>query len=168
MKTAILTDSAANLTKEFLDDNSCVYIIPLMINVDGVSYRDQVEISAEEVYEQLDDKHITTSLPLHEDLLEVIAKIKQDGYDQLLIITISSALSGTYNSFRLILEDETQLPYTIYDSKTLAGGQGLLVEQAAELVKTGKTIPEIVTELDKQRFESSIAMYTVNTLKYLR
>ncbi len=167
MKTAIITDSAANLTEEFLQENPFVFVVPLVIVMDGVSFRDQVEVKAEEVYASLEEKTITTSLPDTNDLLNTIEMIKKEGYDQALLITISSALSGTYNAFRLALED-VLFPVTMYDSKTLAGGEGLLVEEASELVKKEVEIPEIIQALDKQRYENSLAMYTVHTLKYLR
>ena len=49
-------------------------------------------------------KTITTSLPEMSDLKDVINKIKKDGYTDLLVINISSGLSGTYNAFRVELE----------------------------------------------------------------
>lgn len=168
MKIAILTDSGSNLSKAFIDQHKNLFVIPLMIIMDGKSYRDQIEISAEEIYSQIDEKTITTSLPEMSDLKDVINKIKKDGYTDLLVINISSGLSGTYNAFRVELESVEGINVKQYDTKTLGGAQGYLVEEALELVNKGQTVNDVIKALDKQRYENSVAYYTINTLKYLR
>ncbi|MBU1144120.1 MAG: DegV family protein [Firmicutes bacterium] len=168
MKTAIITDSGANLSQEFIKKHANLYVIPLMILVDGKSFRDQVEISAEEVYAQLDEKVITTSLPNMEDLTKVLEQAKKEGYSDALVINISSGLSGTFNAFRVALEDVKGLKITHYDTKTLGGGQGYIVEQALELVNKGVAPKDILEKLNEQRYKESLAIYTINTLKYLK
>ncbi len=168
MKIAILTDSGCNLSAEFIKKNKNLFVIPLMIVIDDKSYRDQIEISAEEIYSQIDEKTITTSLPELSDLKKNIDQIKKEGYTDLLVINISSGLSGTYNAFRIELESVEGINVVQYDTKTLGAAQGYLVEEALELVNKGKTVKDIVEALDKQRFGNSAAFYTINTLKYLR
>lgn len=102
------------------------------------------------------------------DLKDVIDKIKKDGYTDLLVINISSGLSGTYNAFRVELESVKGINVKQYDTKTLGGAQGYLVEEALELVNKGQTVNDVIKALDKQRYENSVAYYTINTLKYLR
>ncbi len=143
-------------------------VIPLMIVVDGKEFRDQLEISASEVYEKLDTHKISTSLPSPEDILSAVKDIKSKKYTHLLIINISSGLSGTFNSFRLALEDEKDLKVIQYDTKTLGGGQGMIVEYALELIKKNTDFESIVPLLDEMRYKDSLAFYTINTLKYLR
>ena len=168
MKLAILTDSGANLSKEFIEKHENLFVVPLLMIVDGESYRDQIEISAQEIYEQLDEKEITSSLPSLADLRKTIKQIKNEGYTDLLVINISSGLSGTFNAFRIELESVEWLNITQYDSKTLAAGEAHLVEQALELAAKGTKVEEIIKALDKQRYEDSLAIYTINTLKYLK
>jgi len=168
MKTAVITDSAANLLPDLLKKFKNLFVIPLMILVDGKSYRDQVEITAEKVYEQLDDHTITTSLPSIDDLNLLLDKLKKENYTDVLVINISSGLSGTFNAFRLAFQNVEGLTITHYDSKTLGGGLGYIVEYAMELVNLKKPMIEIVPLLDQLRFEDSLAIYTINTLKYLK
>lgn len=139
-----------------------------MITVDGNSYRDQVEITGEEIYDEIDNKEFKTSLPATEDLHKTLDEIRYAGYNEIVVINISSNLSGTYNSFRLEFEEIKDLKITQYDSKTLAAAQGYLVEEALELIKDGVEASEIMKRLDVQRFENSIGIYTINTLKYLQ
>jgi len=168
MKIAIITDSASNLLPETLEKYSNLYVVPLMIVVDDKSYRDQIEISADEVYQLLDDHHVSTSLPSMDDLNELLEKLKKEGYTDALVINLSSGLSGTFNAFRLAFEHVKGINITHIDSKTLGGGLSILVEEACEMVKANKPIPKIVERLKTLRYEDSVALYTINTLKYLR
>lgn len=168
MKIAILTDSASNLSTDIIKKNSNLFVIPLQIMVDDKGYRDQKEITAQEVYEKLDSHQISTSLPITSDLVDTLEEIKSKGFTDVICINISSGLSGTFNAFRLGFSHVTGLNIIHYDSKTLGGGLGLLVEYALELVKKKTPVIEFVPLLDKLRFEDSIAFYTINTLKYLR
>lgn len=168
MKIAVITDSSANLSLDYLNQHENTFMIPLMINIDGVQYRDQVEIDANQVYQKLDETKITTSLPELSDLHTLIQTLSEKQYTDIIAINISSGLSGTFNAFRLVFQEETQLKITHYDSKTLAGALGYLVEYANELIEQGKTPEEIVPLLDICRYQNSLAFYTINTLKYLR
>lgn len=168
MKVAVLTDSAANLSHKFIEDHKNLYVVPLVITVDGKEFRDQVDIQASEVYEQLDDHTIKTSLPLLADLTETLNQIKKDGYTHLLVINISSGLSGTFNSFRLALENEKDLTWVQYDTLTLGGGEGFIVEYALELIEKQTKFNDFVPLLKILRDKDSLAIYTINTLKYLR
>ncbi len=168
MKIAILTDSASNLGPEFVNKHDNLFQVPLIINIDGKSYKDQVEVTAEQVYNDLDEHEVTTSLPNSKDLVTTLEKIKSEGFTHVFCINISSGLSGTFNAFRLEFTQFEGLSITHYDSKTLGMGLGFLVEYALELVKENKSIKDIIKLLDHMRYEDSIAFYTINTLKYLR
>ncbi len=168
MKIAVLTDSGSNLPKEFIDKHKNLFVIPLMIIVNGEEYRDQSEISALEVYQKLDSSSVSTSLPLTSDLVETLDEIKKEGYTDVFVINISSGLSGTYNSFRLTLEKEKDLNIIHFDSKTLGAQQGFIVEYALDLIEQKTPIDSILPLLKDFRFNDSIAIYTINTLKYLR
>ncbi|MBU0997776.1 MAG: DegV family protein [Firmicutes bacterium] len=168
MKIAVLTDSASNISKEFIAKHPNLFSVPLVINIDDDSFRDQVEISAQEVYEKLDTHTILTSLPIASDIEDVLKNIKKKGFTHLIVINISSGLSGTFNSFRLALQNVKDLTVIHYDSKTLGGGLGFLVEYALELIEKGTDFETFVPLLDQMRFNDSFAFYTINTLKYLK
>lgn len=168
MKIAVLTDSGSNLSAEFIKKQDNLFVVPLMIVIDGKEFRDQVEISASEVYDKLDTNKVSTSLPSPQDLKETLEEIKKKAFTHLLVINISSGLSGTFNSFRLALDEEKDLEVIQYDTLTLGGGEGFIVQYALELVKAKKPFNEIVPLLDELRFKDSLAFYTINTLKYLK
>ena len=168
MKVAVITDSGANLQKAYLAAHKNLYVVPLNIVINGKNFKDQVEVSAKEVYEKLDTHQISTSLPDVKDLEDIIADVKKQGYETILVINISSGLSGTFNAFRLVLNQVEGIEVVQYDTKTLGAGQGYIVEYAMELLEQNLPVSEIVPKLDQMRFNDSIAMYTINTLKYLK
>ncbi len=168
MKIAVITDSAANLLPDFVNQHKNLYVMPLMINIDGTGYKDQVEISAAQVYEKLDTCTVTSSLPSIGDLIELIERLKLEGYTDILAINLSSGLSGTFNAFRLAFQGIQDIHIVHYDSKTLGAGLGYIIEYALELIAAKTPLSSIVALLDHLRFEDSLAFYTINTLKYLR
>lgn len=168
MKIAVLTDSASNINQEYFDKHQNLFVIPLMISIDDKLFRDQVEISASRVYEQLDHHDVKTSLPKLSDLEATLKVIKEEGYTHLVVVNISSGLSGTFNAFRLALNEVTDLEILHYDTKTLAYGEGFVVEYALELIEKGIPFNQFKALLDELRYKDSIAMYTLNTLKYLK
>ncbi|MFP4077890.1 MAG: DegV family protein [Bacillota bacterium] len=168
MKTAIITDSAANLDEQFLEAHENLYMLPLLIMIDGESFRDQVEISSESVYDKLDSHQVSTSLPSTEDLYNLLDQLKAEGYTDVLALNLSSGLSGTFNAFNLVFKDYEGLTITHYDSKTLGGGLAYLVEHAVGRIGEGIKPEDVIKELDTIRFKESIALFTIDTLKYLR
>ena len=168
MKLAIITDSGANLEAPFITSKKNLRVIPLIIVVSGKSYRDQIEITSKEVYEKLDTDKITTSLPELGDVKQLLDQLKSEGYTDVLSISISSGLSGTFNALKLLFDDYEGLDITSYDSRTLAGAEGQIVERACALSEQGLTPAQIVPLLEKLRNTESAAYYTINTLKYLK
>ncbi|QWB99414.1 DegV family protein [Mycoplasmatota bacterium] len=168
MKIAVITDSAANLSESYIKEHKNLFVVPLMIVVDGEEFRDQLEISASDVYKKLDHHQVKTSLPSLEDFHQVLDTVRKEGYTHILVINISSGLSGTYNSFRLALDEVNDLEVLHYDTKTLGGGEGFIVEYALELIEKGTDFSEMIPLLEALRYQDSMAFYTINTLKYLR
>ncbi len=168
MKLAIISDSGSNLESTYVTKQTNLRIIPLMIVINGESFRDQIEITPEQVYAKLDAERITTSLPSLNDVMTMLDELKTQGYTDVLSISISSGLSGTFNALKLFFEQYQGLKITTYDSKTLAGAQGQLVTKACYLAEQGVGVNEIINSLDQMRYQDSLALYTINTLKYLK
>lgn len=168
MKVAVITDSGSNLTKKYIEANKNLDMLSLLLSIDGKFYRDQVEIDTKTVYKKLMETNVQTSLPNMEDFTNSVNKFKAEGYTDILVISISSNLSGTFNAFRLAINDIKDINFHLYDTKTLSMAQGYLVEEAIELIKKNTPIEDIIKKLDELRFKNSIAMYTVETLKWLK
>jgi len=168
MKIGIITDSASNLDLAFIEKHDNLIMTPLMISYDGEFHRDIIEVDYETVYSKLKTTKVTTSLPSLGDFQEAIEKFEKAGYTDILVISISSNLSGTFNAFELAGKDHKGANLHYYDTKTLSAAQGNLVKVALKSIEEEKSIPRIVADLNQVRYEDSIALFTVETLKYLR
>ncbi len=168
MKIAVITDSACNLDLTFINSQPNLEVAPLMISFDGEFYRDLIEVDYDTVYSKLDETKVTTSLPNLEDFDNAINKFKKVGYTDILVLTISSGLSGTFNGFNLAAKEHEDINIHMYDTKTLSMAQGYMVKKALDSIEEGKSVARIIADLNQLRYEDSIAFFTVETLHYLR
>lgn len=165
-KIAIITDSSCDLTREELESNN-IFCLPFRIIYSYGEFEDGVTIQPDEVYANLEKEIPTTSLPDTKKIEELISKLEANGYTHIISINISSNLSGTLNSIRLVLEDHPNLTSFVYDTKTLTVAQGHIAIKAAEMIKSGKSFNEIIEALPKLR-KSFDVYFTLSALEYLR
>ena len=164
-KIAIITDSACDLTLETINKND-IKLFPLRIIYSYGEFEDKINITSEEVYNSLDTEIPTTSLPSPKTCERILNEIEAEGYTHVIAISVSKALSGTFNAFRLALENHPNLESTIFDSKIIGYCQGVIVLEASKLVQAGKSYENILEMLPKIR-ENVTGYYTLNTLEYL-
>lgn len=165
-KIAIITDSSSDLTNEVLSKYN-IKSAPFRIIYTNNEYEDRVSITPDEVYNNLPNEIPTTSLPSISRIEQMLNEIETEGYTHVIAINISSGLSGTANSIRIILEEHPKLTSYVFDTKTLSSGQGAIVIEAAKLIEAGKSFDEIVSILPKLREKIHI-YFTLNTLEYLK
>jgi DegV family protein with EDD domain len=91
--------------------------------------------------------------------------MKQAGYDQLLVITISKALSGTYQN-AVLAAKMIDIDVVVYDSFSLTYIEALMAITAKKMADNKKPMAEILKELDRIK-EHNHVYITVDTLKYL-
>lgn len=165
-KIALITDSACDLDLNTLKENN-INLLPLRIIYSNGDYRDRIDITPQEVYDNLENEVPKTSLPSAQETEEILTKLETEGYTHVICISISSGLSGSFNAIRLALEDHPKLTSFVYDSKILAYPQGEIVLEVAKLIKEGKSFEEIVQEIPEIR-KRVIGYFTINTLEYLK
>jgi len=124
----IFVDSGSSI-KEYEKKKYGVEVLPLKINLDGKEYTDGVDLSFDVFYHALIDKKLfpKTSLPSLAEAEERIKGCISEGYD-VLILTISSGISGTHSAFKMLFKDEPRVK--VIDTKTAVGGIRILVEEA--------------------------------------
>ena len=103
-------------------------IIPLKILLGDKEYRDGIDLSMDFFYSQLIDEGLfpKTSLPSLDETEKKIMKYVEQG-DDVIILPISSGISGTYNTFRIMFEDQPNV--RVIDTKVAVGGVRILVEE---------------------------------------
>jgi len=164
-KIAVLVDSAGDLPLDLMNKKN-IKLMPLRISYSSGEYRDVLEISADEIYENLKKEVPKTSLPSAQDIQDILSDLEKEGYTHIIAITISSGLSGTFNSVRLLLDDHPIFKSYVFDTKILAMPEGLVALEVANLVEKGLSFNEIVKEIPKIR-ERITGYFTINTLEYL-
>ena len=157
-KIALLTDSCADLSPQLAAENH-IYVLPLRILCEDGEYLDGVNICGKDIYQRLHRGELPqTSLPSTESLAELLKKIREDGYDGVIAVMLSSGLSGTYNLVRLA-EEYADMPLCAFDSKSGSLGQGLTLLQLAQDIRDGMGW----TELTEKRVPQLIAGSYSNT-----
>ncbi|MEX1378074.1 MAG: DegV family protein [Eubacteriales bacterium] len=165
-KIAIVTDTTCDLSDEVLKMNN-IYMVPMQIVYETRTYRDRMEITADKVYEMLDKEIPKSSLPLPDDVKKILDEIVDAGYTDILYISISAGLSGTYNLIRLLAQEYTKLNIEVVDSTNLSMGLGFLVLEAAKVINKTSDMKAAIQRITTVRKTMS-TMFVLNTLEYLR
>ncbi len=144
-----------------------IHIVPLTVTLDGVSYREGLDIQPEAFYnlQEASDNMPTTSQPSAGELAEVYRELAKND-PEIISIHLSSGLSGTYNAARLAAGLVPEANVTVVDTKTLSAAAGWQVEMAAKAAKAGWTIDRIKSLL-LDISTASESVYTLKELKYL-
>ena len=155
-KFVIIPDSASDLTIDLMRKYNIPEMIPLILTVNDKVYPsatgDWTGITSKEFYNIIKNKnaHVTSGAPSPEQCMEIYEKYLKQGLD-VLIITISSALSSTY-SYALKAKEELSNKYPerkiyILDSKRYSTAELLLIINASRLQSKGYSIEETYEEL---------------------
>lgn len=167
-KIALLTDSCADLPAALKQENH-IYTVPLRIRCQDGEYADGVDIGPKDIYARLRAGELPqTSLPLGDDIGQVLTKIKKAGYDGVIAIMLSSGLSGTYNLVRLMAEECVGMKVKVFDSLRGSLGQSMALMQLAEDIRNGMGWEELVERRTPQLISGSTPFFSVDTLEYLR
>ena len=164
----IVTDSGTDvsLTPEQAAELN-IHIVPLVVTLDGKSYREGVDIKPEDFYPILIESGnlpITSQPSAGEfaDLYRLLAAKDPD----ILSIHMTSGLSGTYNSALAGAEMVPEANVTHIDTKTLSAAAGWVVKAAARAAKAGWAKDKVL-DLAQRIGDACDSIYTLDELKYL-
>lgn len=164
---AIMTDSNCGIMPAE-ESNYGIHVLPMPIIIDGKTYFEGIDITAEEFYrKQTSGSVITTSQPSPGDVTDMwdhLLKI----YDEIVFIPMSSGLSNTCQTALLLADDD---PYKgrvfVVDNHRISVTQALAVLDAKTLADQGKSACEIKDILEKEAMDATIYI-AVDTLEYLK
>lgn len=148
MKIAVLTDSSAYLTKE-QQEKYQIDVLPIPIIWDGKTYRDLIDIGYEEFYQKLAQATNlpTTSQPAIGDLKKKIDEYVDQGYTDVIIVSISSGLSSYYSTVMSVAREENRIKIHPFDSKITCAGEADFAMLAGRLVEAGADVDLIMHDL---------------------
>ena len=145
MSVKICADSVCDLSEE-LKQRYDISVVPLYVNRGGEALKDGVEVTQKDVFEfyRSTGKLCSTAAVNIDDFTKFYTE-QLKGYDELVIITISSDFSSTYQNAVIAAEDFPNV--RVVDSRNLSTGEGLVAVAAAKLAAQGLSADKIVEKL---------------------
>jgi DegV family protein with EDD domain len=169
MAIKIITDTGCDLPKEMLETLN-IDVMPLMVYLGEEEYRDGLDISHEEFYKRMRSGAKTRTSQVPTPILEESFLKYKDSGDDVLYISFSSNLSGTYQTAEMvkndILDKFPEYSLHIVDSKCASIGFGLVVYYAAQYAKMGLSIEDLIKKV-QEHCDHMEHIFTVDDLEYL-
>jgi DegV family protein with EDD domain len=167
MAVKVVTDSLSDITSGIAQGLG-ITVVPLTVSFGRESFLDRITMTTDEFYYRLthDAAWPTTTQPPPGDFVDVYNKLAKET-DEILVITLSTKLSGTYQS-ALSAKDtfEGKCRIEVIDSETVVMGLGLIVIAAAKAGQAGANLDELA-DLVRRAMARSHAVMLFDTLKYL-
>ncbi|MBS4178266.1 DegV family protein [Lederbergia citrea] len=167
MKTAVVTDSTSYIPKH-IRENLDIYMIPLNVIINGEPYKEEIDISAPDFYEEVRNgsELPTTSQPPIGEFEELYSQLAKE-YDAIISIHLSSGISGTYQGAVAAAEMAENVKIYTYDSEISCMPQGFYVLEAAWMAQQGNGPEEILPRLDELKAAMK-AYFMVDDLSHLQ
>ena len=165
MSVAVMTDTNSGMTVE-TGKKVGAAVIPMPVILDGTIYYEGINLTREDFFRSLEQgKQISTSQPAPGDVLEMWNRLLEE-YDEVVYIPMSSGLSGSCQTARMLAEDY-QGRVQVVDNHRISIPQKNSVMDALYLAEKGCSAREIKRELERTAFDCMIYI-GVDTLKYLK
>lgn len=164
-KVAIVVDSTAYLPPAIIEQYQ-MSVVPLLVNWDDQSLRDNVDITPDQFYQRLKTSKTmpTTSQPSPGDFKTAFEKAAQTA-EAIVCLTISEPLSGTYAS-AMAAKQMVDIPVEVVDSRSAAMGLGMMAIAAARAAEQGASHVEIA-DLVRSIIPKMRLLFVVDTLEFL-
>jgi DegV family protein with EDD domain len=162
----IVTDSTAYLSEATKREHD-IRAVPLYVHFGEEAFREGIDLSDEEFYARLKAAPAlpTTSQPSAGEFHQVFEELVGAGHE-IVTLTISSKLSGTWNSAMAAKEMLPDAGISVVDTESTAVGLHLMVNAAVEAAAAGATRQEIVDKIEEIK-KTSRLWFVVDTLEYL-
>jgi len=166
MSVKIIVDSASDIKVSFAEQQN-IGFAPLRTILAGTEYRDGIDIVPDEFFEKLEaNKEVARTSQVNVSEFAAMFEEAVSAGDDVIVITISSGLSGTCQSALVAAQDYPGRVYVI-DSLSATAGEQVLIEQAIRRRGEGWTAAEIFAELDEMRKKARLFV-RLETLEYLK
>ncbi|WP_131793595.1 DegV family protein [Legionella brunensis] len=143
---ALVSDSSADLSQQLIDKHQ-IHLIPINIQMGQHQLLDKYCFEENDFYANLNSflhEYPKTSYPSLSVLEEKFGQLSKT-YENVLVISVSKAMSGMYEAFIQAAKNYSNI--TVIDSKTNSGAHGLLLNYAGELIEAGQSIKQIIKQI---------------------
>lgn len=165
-KIALVTDSIADLPTTYVEENQ-IHVFNISVVINEVTHFDKLTIKNERFYSMMDT--LTTypkSAAPNPKSVENLYSFLSTYYDEIIVLTVSSKMSATYNTFVQAKATFPNQRIYVIDSIQNSAAEGLLVYEANEQIKLGKSALDIVSYIESLKRKTKI-LVSVKTLKYM-
>lgn len=161
-----ITDSTSDIDLKYAKELN-VEVVPLKVIIDGKEYKDRIDLQPEEFYDLLVNSQTlpSTSQPSPQDFVDLYETAKNNN-DSVIVITLSSVISGTYQSANLAKDLVDYDDIYVIDSLGTTQMQRLLVLKAVALRNEGMNAQDLYTFLEAYKHRIRLFAF-VDTLEYL-
>ena len=162
----IITDSTCDIPQEKIDQYH-IQVLPHVVVWGNEQFRDRIDMQPEQFYERLvsDPVYPSTAHLTIPEFTSAYQHAVDYGADEIIVITVSSAMSGTYET-ALQAAPSTAVPVHVIDSKGPTMTLGWQVLAAARMRELGRTAQEIVSGVERVR-NSMVQFVAMDSLEYL-
>ncbi len=167
-RIALVTDSIADLPSRYVDEKQ-IHMIPINLMIEDSNYYDKLTISSANFYRFMDElSTYPKSAQPNQKQVENFYSFLASYYDEILVLSVSKKMSGTYNVFRQAADSlkggKTKI--AVVDTRQNSGAEGLLVMKAQEWIEEGRSLQEVKEGIEALREKTRI-LVSVKTLKYM-
>ena len=164
-KVAVMTDSNSGIT-QMEGKEMGIGVVPMPFTIDEKTYFEDINLTRKEFFQMMEDgKDIVTSQPSPGDLMDMWDKALEKN-DQVVYIPMSSGLSGSCQSARMLANDYNGRVFVV-NNQRISVTQRRSVEDAMTFAQNGLDAARIREILERERFDASIYIM-LDTLKYLK
>lgn len=147
-KIAVLTDSGCGISAQEAQQHG-IFLIPLLVLIGNETFHDGVNLQTQDVYQALrEGKYPKTSTPMYQSVEDMLRRIKNQGYTEVLAIPLSAGLSSTHQTIRLAA-DEVGIPTMVVDVYSTCLIQKHVAIKAKQWIDQGLTRDQIVERLNR-------------------
>lgn len=166
-KVAVITDSTSYIPEHIRNEKNIV-MISLNVVFDKETYKEEAEIKADDFYDMVGREEALpkTSQPAIGELVELLEELSQN-YDEAVMVTLSSGISGTYQSAVAAGEMVEGIKLHVFDSEISCSPQAFYVLKAAELASEGSNGYDIMNHLLQMKNNGVPAYFMVDDLNHL-
>ena len=163
----IITDSTCDIPENLIEQYGII-VVPAVVIWGEEQYRDRVELKPLDFYQRLRTDPVMphSSMPSVQDFQSAFETALQRGANSLIVLTVSSAMSGTYQLAKT-MANELSLPVEVVDSKGPTMSLGWQVLAAARAIEAGADLRTVVDIVSRVR-ERLVQIAGMDTMKYLK
>lgn len=161
-KILIVCDTTSAMDKTKSQEEG-IELLSLSVIIDGVEYKDQVDISTRELYRRLEKGDLpSTSQPNTGYLMAIMKEWAKEDYDDIIVFCCSSDLSGTYSGVNLAKEQENMTNVTVVDTRSIGAPIMDMAIYAKKLAQQGADKDTIIAKVQNKINHSFSFLYPDN------